>query len=78
MIEGIIGTAFALALRILMGHLALKFTTLEEWLVWFTGFVIVVASVTGVIMLVKLIREIVTLWPRSGKDAQRERRDPRE
>ena len=33
MLELIFGTAFAIALRMLMGHLAIKFTVLKSWLI---------------------------------------------
>lgn len=72
MIELIFGTAFAVVLRILMGHLAEKYSTLESWLIYFTIFAIVVASITVCVILVRLVREILSAV-RSGKERRGEK-----
>lgn len=72
MIELIFGTAFAVVLRILMGQLAEKYEVLESWLIYFTIFAIVVASLTVCVILVRLVREILSAV-RSGKERRGEK-----
>lgn len=72
MIELIFGTAFAVVLRILMGQLAEKYEVLESWLIYFTIFAIVVASITVCVILVRLVREILSAV-RSGKERRGEK-----
>lgn len=71
MLELIIGTAFAIALRMLMGHLAIKFTVLKSWLTWFDWLAIIVAAVTAAVIAVYLIRAIVELVRKNKQGRER-------
>jgi len=71
MLELIFGTAFAIALRMLMGHLAIKFTLLKSWLTWFDWLAIIVAVVTAVVIVLYLIREIVKLCRENKQGRER-------
>ena len=71
MLELIFGTAFAIALRMLMGHSAIKFTVLKSWLTWFDWLAIIVAVITAVVIVLYLIREIVKLCRENKQGRER-------
>lgn len=58
MIESGIFLIIAVALRILMGHLATKFTVLSEWLKWFNVIAIAAAVVLGVMIVITVLKKV--------------------
>ena len=59
MIELIFATIFTISLRMLMEHLAIKFTALTDWLIYFKWLMICVVVITAAWILLRFVIEIV-------------------
>ena len=58
MIELLFGTAFAILLRVLIGHLSIKYSSMSGSLIYFTIFAIVVAVITAGLLILQIVRQI--------------------